>query len=308
MKPLSVQIREAIEASCVSRYMLAEQAGIAESVLSRFMSGKQGISSSTLDKIAEVLGLQVGVGVQEFRKSRKPGRRKKEEPQMQQARNWSQSDWDLLAQSEAKNAHEKNFPSRRGIYVVEGVGIVYYDNNPFKLPREEDRREELISQFRAFLNRSKINEKAYAYYPPSGKSKDYTFAMVIQADALMIKAVRIGLLAIVDQFVNGWHEGIDLGHPAEGDTLRYPIPLSAIGANDGDAQSPNDSRGTQKDKKPKGIPRRYRQVRDDASVAAAERTIAKTMGLPRGCIKLVLPDGSTARSDASIESLRARYE
>ncbi|MHB1424718.1 MAG: helix-turn-helix domain-containing protein [Gemmataceae bacterium] len=218
MKSFSDQIRDAIKSSCVTRYVLAGQAGIAESVLSRFMSGKQGMSLSTLDKIAEVLGLQVRVGVQEVRKSRKPGRPKKEEAKMQQLKSLTSLEWGLLAQNAAKDAHEKNFPSRRGLYVVEGGGIVYYDNNPFKLPREKDRREDLILQFRAFLERSKLQEKACAYYPTSGESKDYTFAMVIQAEGFMLKAIRFGFLEIVVSFVNGWHEGIDLGYPADGDT------------------------------------------------------------------------------------------
>lgn len=72
----------------------------------------------------------------------------------------SQLELERLAQEAAKDAHEKNIASRRGLYVVESVGIVYYDNNPFKLPREQDRREELILRFRGFLRRSKISEAA----------------------------------------------------------------------------------------------------------------------------------------------------
>lgn len=305
MTLLSDQIREAIARSGVSRYALAEQAGIAESVLSRFVSGKQGIASSSLDKIAEVLGLQVSVFVQEFRKSRKPGRPKKETPKMPEERSVTQPEWDLLAQDAAKDAHDNNFPSRRGLYAVENVGIVYYDNNPFKLPREQDRREELISQFRAFLNRSNFQEKACAYFPTSGESKDYTFAMVIQAEAFMLKSLRVAFLAIVDGFINGWHEGIELGHPADGDTRRYTIPLAALG---GDITRASSSKGTRIVQKRQASPRRYRQVRDDASIAAAERCIAKTMGLPEGSIKLVRPNGRKARSDASVKSLRAQYQ
>src|SRR5712692_3698336 len=135
MKTFSDQIRDAIEASSLTRFALAKQAGIAESALSRFMSSKQSMSLATLDRIAENLGLQVIVGVPEVRKSRKPGRpRKKEEPKVQKLKRLTKSEWGWLAASAAKDAHEKNFPSRRGLYVVEGVGIVYYDNNPFKLP------------------------------------------------------------------------------------------------------------------------------------------------------------------------------
>jgi transcriptional regulator with XRE-family HTH domain len=228
MKPLSDQIREAITASCVTRYVLARQAGIPESAISRFMSGKLGLSTSTLDKIAEVLGLQVRVGIQEVLIPRKPGRPKKENTKMQQQKTLNSVDWDSLAQHAAKDANEKNFSSRRGLYVVEGIGIVYYDNNPFKLPRENDRREELISLFRAFLRSSHIQEKSCAYYPMSGKSKDYTFVMVIEAQEFMLKAIRLAFLEFVDSFVNGWHEGIELGHPADGDSRRYTIPSSLL--------------------------------------------------------------------------------
>src|SRR5215472_8763378 len=134
MKSFSDQIRGAIEASSITRYALAKQAGIAESALSRFMSGKQSISLATLDRIAENLGLAVIVGVPEGRKSRKPGRPKKEEPKMQKLRRMAKWEWNLLAASAAKDAHENMFSSRRGLYIVEGVGIVYYDNNPIKLP------------------------------------------------------------------------------------------------------------------------------------------------------------------------------
>ena len=57
MKNFSSQIRDAIKASGVTRYALAEKAGVADSVLSRFMSEKQSMSLSTVDKIAEALGL-----------------------------------------------------------------------------------------------------------------------------------------------------------------------------------------------------------------------------------------------------------
>lgn len=61
-------------------------------------------------------------------------------------------------------------------------------------------------------------------------------------------------------------------------------------------------------KKREDNPRRYRQVREDASIASTERTIAHTMGLPEGSIKLILPNGRKAISDASVKSLRAKYK
>jgi hypothetical protein len=51
-------------------------------------------------------------------------------------------------------------------------------------------------------------------------------------------------------------------------------------------------------------PIRYRKLRDDAKIAAAEKTIASDYGLPIGCIRLVLPNGRKARSDKTISGLR----
>jgi transcriptional regulator with XRE-family HTH domain len=206
VKTFSDQIRDAIAASGVTRYALARQAGIPESALGRFVSGKQALSTSTLDKLAVALGLQVVVGVPGVRKSRNRGRPKKEEPKVQTLKRLTASEWGWLAANAARDAHENNFPSRRGLYVVEGAGIVYYDNNPFKLPREKDPREELISRFRDFLKRSGLKEKASAYWPASGESKDYTFAMVIQAPDVMLDAVRIAFDGVVGDFLNGLPE------------------------------------------------------------------------------------------------------
>lgn len=60
-------------------------------------------------------------------------------------------------------------------------------------------------------------------------------------------------------------------------------------------------------KKRKRTVRRSRDLRGNTSVETAERNIARTMGLPEGCIKLVLPNGRKARSDSSIASLRAKF-
>ena len=49
---------------------------------------------------------------------------------------------------------------------------------------------------------------------------------------------------------------------------------------------------------------RYRRLRDDASIASAEKSIAREFGLPPGSIRLVLPNGRKARSDKDIAGLR----
>ena len=55
---MSDQIRAAVESCGVSRYEICKQTGIQQAALSRFMAGT-GITTSTLDKLAEYLGLRI---------------------------------------------------------------------------------------------------------------------------------------------------------------------------------------------------------------------------------------------------------
>jgi len=63
MKPkrlhLSEQIRGAVDASNLSRYRICKEAGIDQSAFSRFMAGKVGLLQQNLDRLADVLGLDV---------------------------------------------------------------------------------------------------------------------------------------------------------------------------------------------------------------------------------------------------------
>ena len=52
-------IRRAIEESGLSRYAIAKASGVSEAALSRFMSGKRGLTTATLDRLADVLELEV---------------------------------------------------------------------------------------------------------------------------------------------------------------------------------------------------------------------------------------------------------
>jgi hypothetical protein len=45
----------------------------------------------------------------------------------------------------------------------------------------------------------------------------------------------------------------------------------------------------------------------EEQVGALESRIAKVFGLPRGCIKIVGPDGKDKRSDATVNSLLAEW-
>ena len=56
---MSERIRAEIEGSPVSRYRLAQETGIEESALSRFMSGNRGLSMEALDALFEYFDLDV---------------------------------------------------------------------------------------------------------------------------------------------------------------------------------------------------------------------------------------------------------
>jgi len=58
-KTVSEQIRAAIASSEVSRYRIAHDCNIAESTLSRFMAGEQGLSMQAIDTLAEYFGLEL---------------------------------------------------------------------------------------------------------------------------------------------------------------------------------------------------------------------------------------------------------
>ncbi|MDY7011196.1 MAG: hypothetical protein SVV80_10670 [Planctomycetota bacterium] len=56
---LSEQIRRAVDASELTRYRIAVNAGINHASLSRFMHGKVGLSMAALDALGKVLDLQL---------------------------------------------------------------------------------------------------------------------------------------------------------------------------------------------------------------------------------------------------------
>lgn len=75
MKPrspptFSNQLRQAIAASGMTRYQIAKQSGISQSVLSLFSSGRRGLSLKSIDALVEVLNLEL--------KSQKSSTKKKE--------------------------------------------------------------------------------------------------------------------------------------------------------------------------------------------------------------------------------------
>ena len=58
----SDEIREAVDASGMTRYRIAKELGIAESTMSRFMNRKGGLTLALVDRLAELLGLHIAVG------------------------------------------------------------------------------------------------------------------------------------------------------------------------------------------------------------------------------------------------------
>lgn len=64
----SDQMRRAVDASGLSRYRICKELGIAESTLSRFMSGQGGLSMKSLDALADLLDLRITTARRHARK------------------------------------------------------------------------------------------------------------------------------------------------------------------------------------------------------------------------------------------------
>jgi transcriptional regulator with XRE-family HTH domain len=57
----SDQIRDAVNASELSRYRICAEIKLSQPAMSRFMAGRSGLSMEVLDRLAELLGLTVVV-------------------------------------------------------------------------------------------------------------------------------------------------------------------------------------------------------------------------------------------------------
>lgn len=55
----SDQIRAAVDGSGLSRYRIAKEIRVGEATMSRFMSRKGGLSMASLDRLAELLNLEI---------------------------------------------------------------------------------------------------------------------------------------------------------------------------------------------------------------------------------------------------------
>jgi plasmid maintenance system antidote protein VapI len=58
----SDELRRAVDDCGLSRYCVCRELGIAESTLSRFMSGERGLTTKCLDRLADLLDLHVAAG------------------------------------------------------------------------------------------------------------------------------------------------------------------------------------------------------------------------------------------------------
>ena len=59
---LSDQIRDAVRKSDMSRYEIWKATGIDQGALSRIVAGKAGMSFESLDRLADLLGLNIAIG------------------------------------------------------------------------------------------------------------------------------------------------------------------------------------------------------------------------------------------------------
>ncbi len=58
-KKLIDQLRQAIEESGMTRYVIAQRTGIDNAALSRFVHGERGLSMEAIDALGECLGLTI---------------------------------------------------------------------------------------------------------------------------------------------------------------------------------------------------------------------------------------------------------
>lgn len=64
------QLRERIEHGDVSRYRIAQDTGIDQAALSRFIHGQTGLNFTTVETLADYLGLEVIIRPKSRRKGR----------------------------------------------------------------------------------------------------------------------------------------------------------------------------------------------------------------------------------------------
>ena len=185
MGRFSDQIRDAIRHCGTTRYALASQVGVSQSALSRFMANKGSLTLDTLDKLADVLGLEVTTTVPSVKRPAPKGRRPTKEKSMIAIAK-RQPNWKDHARLLAMDAHENHFESRRGVWFVEDLGVLcIYNNNPYCAESPLNRDEE-TKRFLKSMKAAGIKKLAYETYPLPGNEEDggkpgYTYAMILDA-------------------------------------------------------------------------------------------------------------------------------
>lgn len=58
-RPLSRQLRDAVDDCGMTRYQISKQTGIPQSTLSRFISGERELSFDVMDRLGEFLGIEL---------------------------------------------------------------------------------------------------------------------------------------------------------------------------------------------------------------------------------------------------------
>jgi hypothetical protein len=72
-KPISQQLRDAIDASGLSRYRICKEIGLPESTMSHFRAGHCGLALATIDRLGELLGLSIVAETKPQRKKQSKG-------------------------------------------------------------------------------------------------------------------------------------------------------------------------------------------------------------------------------------------
>lgn len=195
MKTFSDQIREAINNSGFTPYVLAKNAKISESVLSRFLNGGSGLTLKTLDALAEVLGWELDSQVHQTSLPKKPGRQatkgKKVNTEVAKGTGRSRKGVKDLYQDEteryARSAHDDHFSSHRGVWEIGSDDrLCIYNNHPYRDPEQRPRETAILL---IKLKAMGIEKLAYAEYGKPAGTGQYTYAMMIAASPSQMSAV-----------------------------------------------------------------------------------------------------------------------
>ena len=70
-KPLTDQLRQAIDDSGLTRYRIAKETGVSESTLAQFYNGQRGLSMEAMNALGECLQLTIKMGRKAAKKESK---------------------------------------------------------------------------------------------------------------------------------------------------------------------------------------------------------------------------------------------